>query len=179
MRGDGGGPPAGVRDAEATAAAATATTTGRDGSDRRAVAAILALAAVPWSVQTYAVGGATLLFPWGLVDPAGPHVTTLPDFLFVYTAGLPDYILAWPLGVALWGGALASALAGARWNREDVRVTAGLLVLAGVTQVTLARGFAVQPGRTAYPTGTVALWAVAWWWYWPAIRGRVRAWLGR
>lgn len=137
---------------------------------RRGLVAVLALAAVPWSVQTFAAGGVTLLFPWGLVnaDPLG--VTTLYHFLFVYTAGLPDFVLAWPLSVALYLLALASAGLGAAVDREDARVTGGLLVLAGVAQLSVASGFSFQPGRTAYPLGTAALWAVAWRVYWPAVR---------
>lgn len=126
---------------------------------------LLALLAIPWSIQTFAGGHApTFVFAWGLVnvDPVG--VTFLWDFLFRYTMGLPDYILAWPLSVACYAAALASALAGYP-DREDPRVTAGLLAAAGVAQLSLARGFSVQPGRTAWPLGTAACWLVAWWVY--------------
>ncbi|MFC7173431.1 hypothetical protein ACFQL0_08800 [Haloplanus litoreus] len=44
-------------------------------------------------------------------------------------------------------------------------MTAGLLAAAGVAQVTLARGFSFQPGRTAWPLGTLACLIVAWWVY--------------
>jgi uncharacterized protein (TIGR04206 family) len=124
---------------------------------------VVALLAVPWSVQTFAGGVApTYVFVWGLVttDPFG--VTLITDFLFRYTRGLPPYILAWPLSVGCYCLALASALSGRFVGREDRRVTAGLLVAAGVAQVTLARGFSVQPGRTAWPLGTLACLAVAW-----------------
>jgi uncharacterized protein (TIGR04206 family) len=149
----------------------------RPTSSGRAVAAVCGLLAVPWSVQVFDGADATFLFAWGLVGTNPPQVTSLYHFLFVYTAGLPDYILAWPVSVACWGLALVSALAGVRWGREDVRVTAGLLVLAGAAQVTLARGFSVQPYRTAYPVGALALWVVVWWFYWPALRDRLAAWL--
>ena len=134
-------------------------------SPTRRLGAILALLAVPWSVQTFAGGRPpTFVFPWGLanVDPVG--VTFLWDFLLRYTRGLPPFITAWPLSVACYLLALTSAAAGCR-GREDRRVTAGLLVAAGVAQLTLARGFSVQPGRVAWPLGTVACWAVAWWYY--------------
>ncbi|MFB6079911.1 MAG: TIGR04206 family protein [Haloferacaceae archaeon] len=139
-------------------------------SGRRAVAALLALAAVPWWVQTFAGGDVTLLFPWGMVNLWPFAVTTLYHYLFVYTTGLPGFILAWPLSVGLYLLALGSAIGGAVLGREDVRVTGGLLVLAGIAQLSVARGFSVQPTRTAYPLGTAALWAVAWLWYWPAVR---------
>ena len=137
---------------------------------RRGLLAVAALAAVPWSLQVFSVGDATFLFVWGLVNTNPLQLTTLTDFLFRYTAGLPNYILAWPLGAVLWLCALASAAVGAVSGREDPRVTGGLLVLAGVTQVSVAFGFSVQPNRVAYPTGTLALWLVAWWLYWPRVR---------
>jgi uncharacterized protein (TIGR04206 family) len=137
----------------------------------RRVLVLVALAVVPWSVQVFSVGDATFLFPWGLLNTNPLHVTPITDFLFRYTMGLPNYILAWPLGTLLWVGALASAVFGF-FDREDPRVTAGLLVLAGVTQLSVAAGFSVQPYRTAYPTGTFALWLVAWWVYWPLVRAR-------
>ncbi|MFC6826215.1 TIGR04206 family protein [Halopelagius fulvigenes] len=141
-------------------------------SDERAVLALLALLAVPWSVQRYADGGTTLLFAWGLLNTAPVRATTLTDFLFVYTRGLPEYIFSWPLSVAFYVCAAVSAVVGWRGGPEDPRVTGGLLVLAGVAQLSLAWGFSVQPGRTAWPVGTLALWTVAWWAYWPRAKRR-------
>jgi len=127
---------------------------------------ILALLAVPWSIQTFAGGRVpTFVFAWGLVNANPVGVTFLWDFLFRYTMGLPDYILAWPLSVACYLAAVASAVAGHLFERDHPRVTAGLLVAAGIAQLSLARGFAVQPGRTAWPLGTLACWLVAWWVY--------------
>ncbi|MFA1610714.1 TIGR04206 family protein [Halobellus rubicundus] len=132
-----------------------------------------ALLAIPWSVQVFAVGDATFLFAWGLVNTNPPSVTTLFDFLFVYTRGLPAYILAWPLSTLCYAAALASAAVGWRTGREDPRVTAGLLVVGAVAQFRLAWGFSVQPGRTAWPVASVAFLAVAWWGYWPVLRQSV------
>jgi len=134
---------------------------------------LLALLAVPWSVQVFAVGDATFVFAWGLVNTNPLSVTTLFDFLFVYTRGLPAYILAWPLSTLLYTAAVASAVVGWRTGREDPRVTAGLLVVAAVAQVRLAWGFSVQPGRVALPVATIAFLAVAWWGYWPEIRDAI------
>jgi len=128
---------------------------------RRALA-VLALAALPWSVQTYASGHVTFVFAWGLLGLDPLSVTTLPDFLDAAGA-LPDYIESWPLSVGLWLAAVASATLGAVTDRGDARVTAGLLIVAGAVAIDLSTGFSVQPGRTAYPTGTVGLWAVAAW----------------
>ncbi len=132
-----------------------------------------ALLAIPWSVQVFAVGDATFLFAWGLVNTNPPSVTTLFDFLFVYTRGLPAYILAWPLSTLFYAAALASAAVGWRTGREDPRVTAGLLVVAAVAQFRLAWGFSIQPGRIAWPVASVAFLAVAWWGYWPMLRQSV------
>lgn len=126
--------------------------------------ALLAPLVVPWSVQLFAVGDATLLFPWGLVNTNPPQVTTLSAYLFRYTAGLPRYILAWPLTTLSYLAALATA-ALARVDLESPRVTAGFLVLAGLGQFTLARGFSVQPDRMALPVGTILLLGLAYW-YW-------------
>jgi uncharacterized protein (TIGR04206 family) len=116
---------------------------------------------LPWSVQVFTRADATLLFPWGLVNTNPPGVTNLYEFLFVYTAGLPEFILAWPLSVVCYLVGVASVAAGLATGREDRRVTAAALVAAGVAQLSLAWGFSVQPYRTAWPTGTVVLWAVA------------------
>nr|WP_152417888.1 TIGR04206 family protein [Haloferax mucosum] len=124
------------------------------------------LGLVPWSVQTFSTGTTALLFPWGLVSPSTLSVTTITDFLFHLTMGLPDFILAWPLGVVCFLVSLGSALSGYLFGRSDVRITVAGLVLAGVTQLEVARGFSVQPNRTAWPVGTVFLWAVASYLYW-------------
>lgn len=137
----------------------------------RRLLAVLCLALVPWSIQQFARGDVTFVFAWGLLNTNPVNVTTLFDFLFRYTQGLPEYILAWPVGVGCYLVAVASAVVGAVTGREDRRLTAAALVLAGATQLELARGFSVQPGRTAWPLGTVLLWAVAGYVYWSSLRG--------
>ena len=137
---------------------------------RLATVALLGLLAVPWSVQVFSGRDATLVFAWGLVNTNPPMVTTLPEFLFLYTRGLPEYILAWPLSVGVYAAALASAAIGWRTGREDRRVTAGLLVVAAVAQAQLAWGFSVQPNRVAWPVGSAALVAVAAVYYWMRTR---------
>jgi uncharacterized protein (TIGR04206 family) len=128
---------------------------------RVAALGFLGLLAVPWSVQVFSGRDATLLFAWGLVNTNPLMVTTLPEFLFLYTRGLPEYILAWPLSAGLYAAALASAGVGWWTGREDRRVTAGLLVVAAVAQAQLAWGFSIQPNRVAWPVGSAALLAVA------------------
>ena len=134
---------------------------------RRRLAVLLAPLALPWNVAVVETGYVTLVFPWGLVTPGpGPRsVTTLYDYLFVYTSGLPAYLRAWPASVGLYLLALGFAAAGVATGFDDRRVTAGLLALAGAAHVTLALGFSTQPGRYAVPTGTLVLGAAAWWYY--------------
>ena len=131
---------------------------------------LLALLFVPWSVQVFSGRDATFLFAWGLLNTNPPSVTTLCEFLFVYTRGLPEYILAWPLSTVLYGVSLVSAVSGWLVGWEDPRVTGGLLAVAAVAQLQLAWGFSLQPTRTAWPVGALALLSVAWWCYWPAVR---------
>lgn len=129
----------------------------------RRLAVVLAPLFLPWSVQVFTRADATLLFSWGLVNTNPPGVTDLYSFLFVYTVGLPDYILAWPLSVALYLVAVASVTVGILAGRayEDRRVTAASLVFAGLSQLSLAAGFSAQPYRTAWPTGTLVLFVAA------------------
>ncbi len=133
---------------------------------RRALAALLALAVVPWTVLA-SDGGVGFVFAWGLANPAPPHVVTLPDYLFRLSGGpvgLPERLLAWPVSVLLYLGAVASAAGGRVFGREDRRVTGGLLVLAGLSHLAFALGTA-RTGLTPIPVGPVLLWAVAWWAY--------------
>lgn len=138
------------------------------GTSPRAAVALVALLFVPWTVVITA-GGTGLVFAWGLVNPVALHVTSLPAYLFVHTAGLPDYLLAWPIGVVIYVGGLLSALGGTLFGREDRRLTGGLLVLAGVSELGFAIGIGRPSGVVAIPVGTVLLWLVAWWWYGPAL----------
>ncbi len=125
----------------------------------------LSLVVLPWTILV-APGGTTLVFPWGLANPATLHVTTLPEYLFIRTAGLPSQLLAWPLSVIFYLLALVSAFSG---RFEDRRVTGGLLVVAGVTNLNFALGFVGRAGSVV-PLGSVALFAVAWWFHWPDLR---------
>ena len=128
--------------------------------------ALLFLLLVPWTVLT----SGDLVFAWGLatIDPIS--VTTLPDYLFVYTRGLPNRLLAWPVAVLLYLLAVANALLGAVAPRlEDRRVTGGLLALAGASDLWFALGL-TRPGLVAVPVGSVLCWTAAWWFHWPDLR---------
>jgi len=137
----------------------------------RRLGAILALAVLPWTVAV--AGTVTFVFPFALVDPNTGAVTTIITYYVVYTTSLPQYLQAWGIGVALYLLAAGSATSGVVFGVEDRRLTAGLLVLAGLTQLSLAHGFSRQPGRFAVPLGTVLCFAVVWWFDWPALRAAV------
>lgn len=157
------------------ALASTHSTTGR-----RGLLLVLSLFFLPWSVLSYGgvtEGSTTLLFAWGLMDPATGHVTGIQTYL-THTRGLPNWILAWPVGVGALLGALASVAVGHARGRGDdsrcssggqrqsaERVTAALLALVGIAVLSLSWGFSAQLGRTGYPLGTAFAWtAAAWFW---------------
>ncbi|MFC7097583.1 TIGR04206 family protein [Halobaculum marinum] len=130
---------------------------------RRVLAAVLVCGLVPWSVQTFSSSSVPFFrFAWGGLSLT-PVVT--PRLLPTYF-GLSRYPLLyrWALASLCWLLAVGSA-ALALVDREDPRVTAGLLVLAGAVNASVALSFGLQPLRTGYPVGTLALWAVAAWRY--------------
>ncbi|WP_435063645.1 TIGR04206 family protein [Halobaculum sp. EA56] len=130
---------------------------------RRALAAVLLCGVVPWSVQVFADSGVPFLrFAWGgLSLTPVVYARTLPEYLAL--SGSP-LLVPWVLAALCWLLAVGSAGLGFA-GREDPRVTAGLLALAGAVNLSVALRFGVQPLRTGYPVGTLALWAVAAWRY--------------
>lgn len=130
---------------------------------------IASLFVVPWDVLTYGDGATTLLFAWGMVDPASLHVTDVYAYFFTYTQGVPDWILAWPVGTVCLLFAILSATSGFAGGYEDTRVTAGLIALVGVAAFVVSLGFSVQPNRIAIPIGVAGAWPLAGW-YWLVVR---------
>ena len=144
-------------------------------SPRRRLLAVLAVGLLPWTAVVSA-RGASFVFSFGLVNTGPLGLTNLYDYLFVYTAGLPERLQAWPLGVILHAGALASASGGLR-GFEDPRLTGGLMLFAGVAHAQVAYGLYrtyVGTGASAVvlPVGALAAWAVAYRYYWPLARER-------
>ncbi|WP_188876423.1 TIGR04206 family protein [Halarchaeum grantii] len=139
-------------------------------STRRPLRRLLVLVAVglpPWTVIQWSSGtganGYGAYFAYGIGDvagPLGPHFTPLPTY--VSQAVLNAYWLqAWPTAAFLYGCALASA-ALALVGREDRRVTAGLLAMAGASAGLHATGLVVHNARLAVlPLGTLLLWTAA------------------
>ena len=141
-------------------------------TDRRRLAAYLLAGLVPWTVLV-AGPSVTVVFSFGLVTPAPLHLTDTLSYVFVHTRTLPRFLAAWPVGALCYLLALASALAGAVLDREDRRLTAGLLALAGLSQLLLAWGLSRRAGTLAIPVGTLACWGVVWWFEWPVLRARI------
>lgn len=128
------------------------------------LAAVAAAGLLPWVVVIGQGPGAavSLVFSFGLVNPAPLHVTPLPTYLLVLTRGLPESLLAWPVAALLYGLAFASASSARVAGREDRRVTGGLLVLAGLSLLPVAATVGRPATVVAVPLGTVGLWLVAW-----------------
>ena len=143
-------------------------------ASRRRLLAILALFVVPWTFVDTG-GQPTLVFPFGFVTFGPLVVEDVVSYVTVDTFGLPQFLLAWPVGVGVYLLAVASALSGVFLGREDRRVTALLLVLVALTQVRMSLGFAQRFGTVAVPIGVVLILAVVWWYDWATLRNALPA----
>ena len=140
-------------------------------SSRAAVAALLTLAVVPWVVQFNAPGDLTAVMSWGLLNPNPWHALPLPSY-FAETQGLetlPWSLQVWPLGFGFYCGALVSAASGVVFEREDVRVTVGLLALSAITSVIVWWGLLGRGAAGTIPVGAIAMAMVGWWFYYPVL----------
>lgn len=133
---------------------------------RRRLVVLFGLTLVPWTVVSVR-GTPTLFFPLGFVTPEPFTFTTVWDYYLRYTAGLPRYLAAFGTATVLLGIAVISALAGVI-DREDARITAAVVVLAGLNNLVFTLGFLRRPGYVAVPVGTLLCGLVVWWGYRPA-----------
>ncbi|TSD15755.1 TIGR04206 family protein [Haloglomus irregulare] len=140
---------------------------------RRRFGAILSLAFVPWTVISI-YSEWTLVFPFGFFNTSPPQLVDLYTMLFVAGGGLPRNPGLLPLSVLFYLLALGSA-AVALGDREDPRLTAGLLVLAGVAHLGVAYSVSHRLYYTPVPFGALLMLVVAWWYYWPSLRATVMA----
>ena len=144
-------------------------------SDRRRAArrflVAFALGLVPWTVLVAA--DPTFVFAFGLLNADTRSLVWVHDDLRLSPYGRSAAIDSWLVGAGVYVAALASALGGVH-GREDRRLTGGVLVVAGVSQVPLVGAFSRRPGTLALPFGSALLLVAAWWLYWPA----VAAWAG-
>jgi len=141
-------------------------------SSRAALAAVCGLVVVPWIALPNGAGDLTFVMSWGLVNTNPWHALGLPAYLGA-TRGfgtLPWSLQVWPISLGFYIGAVASAASGVLVDREDPRLTVGLLVLSAVGSTMVWWGLAGRGSWGAVPVGVIATGIVVWWFYWPALR---------
>jgi uncharacterized protein (TIGR04206 family) len=134
---------------------------------RRRLLTLLALAVVPWTV-VFIGSELTLFFPFGVLNT---NPLELVDVYSWFAGGgrLPRSPDLLPLSYVFYTLALASVAAGLL-GREPRRLTAGLLVLAGVSHLGVSYSVLHRLRYTPVPVGALLLVAAAWWFYWPDLR---------
>jgi uncharacterized protein (TIGR04206 family) len=161
-------------DARADPVAASPRATGSPhGTPGRRLGVVLALAFVPWTVISI-YGEWTLVFLFGFFNTNPPQLVDIYTMLFVAGGGLPRNPELLPLSVLFFGVALVSAAAGLV-DREDPRLTAGMLVLAGIAHLGVAYSVSHRIYYTPVPFGALLTFVVAWWYYWPSLRATLMA----
>ena len=141
-------------------------------STPEALAAVCGLIIVPWVALPNGAGDLTFVMSWGLVNTNPWHALGLPEYLSA-TRGfgtLPWSLQVWPISLGFYIGAVASAASGVVVDREDPRLTAGLLVLSAVGSLIVWSGLAGRGVSKTIPVGVLATGVVIWWYYWPALR---------
>lgn len=144
-------------------------------TDRRspaALASVCLLIGVPWIVLLNGSGDVTLMMPWGLVNTNPWHAIGLSAYLDA-TRGfgtLPWSLQVWPISLGFYIGGVLSAASGVLVDREDPRLTTGLLGLSAVGSLIVWQGLAGRGVSGTIPVGAVATGIVIWWFYVPALR---------
>lgn len=136
------------------------------------LAAVCGLLAVPWVGIQNAGGDLTFVMSWGLLSTDPWHMLWLTEYA-AQTDGfsaVPRSLQLWPFALGFYVGAVVSAVSGVVAEREDPRITAGLLVLSAVGSLVVWRELVVSGLERAMPVGALAIAVVVWWFYWPAIR---------
>jgi uncharacterized protein (TIGR04206 family) len=125
------------------------------------------LAVVPWIVLSS--GDLTFIMSWGLVNTNPWHAFWLPSYLDAARGfgSLPWSLQVWPISLGFYVGAVASAASGGVVDREDLRLTAGLLVLSAVGSLIVWQGLAGRGVSGTIPVGVLATAIVVWWFYNP------------
>ena len=134
---------------------------------RRRLAALLALGLVPWTV-VFVGDQVTLFLTFGVFNTGPVEFTFLPTW-FAGGGRIPRNPELLPLSYLFYLGALLSATAGLG-AREPPRLTAGLLVLAGVTHLGVSYSVLHRIAYLPVPAGALLALALAWWFYWPDLR---------
>ena len=132
--------------------------------------AAVTLLAVPITVLPSGSGDLTFVSLWGLLNtgseigPAGIRLYPLWTYFADQPrpfGSLPASIQVWPLAAVFHLFAATSAVSGVLFDREDRRVTGGLLVLAAIATAWVAAGVAgrfggVEGPRLVVPLATIA-----------------------
>jgi len=137
-----------------------------------ALVALFSLTLLPWIAVPNGTGDITFVMSWGLVNTNPWHALSLSEYLGA-TRGfetLPWSLQVWPISLGFYIGAVASAASGVVVDREDPRLTAGLLVLSAVGSLIVWSGLAGRGVSKTIPVGVLATGVVIWWYYWPALR---------
>lgn len=146
--------------------------------DRYAAAlAVVVCGLLPWLVVRDTTGSITLVMGWGLVNTDPWHVVTLYEYLG-HTPGfstLPIDLQAWPIGFLFYLCAIASAISGVAFDREDPRLTGGLLLLTVVSGLWVWSRFLGLGAFGVVPVAPIAIGVVVWWFYWPRLRSGLPA----
>jgi len=134
----------------------------------RRLLGLLFVGALPWTIIRWtnpdgSIGYGTY-FTYGLgtlFGPVGKQFALLPVYLARVAVVGPYWHQLWPTGAFLFACALVSAAFGLV-GREDRRVTAGLLVMAGGASFLHAAGLAIYNDRLAVlPLGPLLVWNAA------------------
>ena len=131
--------------------------------------AVCGLSIIPWVALPNGAGDLTFVMSWGLVNTNPWHVLSLPEYLGA-TRGfgtLPWSLQVWPISFGFYIGAVASAASGVLIDREDPRLTAGLLVLSAVGSLIVWQRLAGHGVSGTIPLGVLATGIVVWWFYNP------------
>jgi uncharacterized protein (TIGR04206 family) len=142
------------------------------GTPRTRALVVVLLGLAPWTV-VFVGDELTLVFLYGFVNTNPLAFVSVPELL-ARGGGLPRRPLLLPASGLVYAGATASALAGFV-EREDGRVTGYLLVLAALAGFGVAFAVLHRVRYTPLPVGPLLALAVAWWFYWPAMRRPVAA----
>ena len=141
-------------------------------SSPAALAAVVALCLFPWIAVPNGAGDLTFVMSWGLVNTNPWHVLSLAGYIEAARGfeTLPWSLQVWPIGLGLSLGSVVSAAGGVVADREDPRLTVGLLVLSAAGSAIVWQGLVGRGTSGAIPVGLVATGVVIWWFYWPALR---------
>ena len=129
---------------------------------RNRILVLVALIALPWSIQFFDGAAPTLRFVWGMASLESSSVSSILLYVQFNRASI---VFDWVLSGGFLLVAAVATLLGAVTDRQDGRIAAGSLVLAGLANLSVVWTFSIQPARSAVPIGSILVWYVAWRWW--------------